>query len=103
MRKSNIDQTWETLANLIRQFGNVLVLAATFNSPNPQLRSLVPEEKLRGLLMRTINFLDDKASISPALGKDAQILRHVQNKLFPSSGNARFYPNSANSSFSSNH
>lgn len=87
---------------MIRQFGNVLVLAATFNSSNSQLRSLVPEEKLRFLLMRTIEFLDDKASISPALGKDAQILRHVQTKLFPSSSNTGYYPTSANSSFTSN-
>ncbi|KAK5073427.1 hypothetical protein LTR70_010251 [Exophiala xenobiotica] len=84
------------------QFGNVLVLAATFNSPNPQLRSLVSEGKLRELLVRTIRFLHDKASISPALGKDAQILRHVQNKLFPSSSSTRFYLDCANSSFSCN-
>ncbi|KAK5081421.1 hypothetical protein PMZ80_011160 [Knufia obscura] len=82
------------------QFGNVLVLAATFNSPDPRLRSLVSEEKLRELLTRTIGFLDDKASVSPALGKDAQILRHVQNELFPRRNVTTFYPSSANSSFS---
>lgn len=81
-----------------RQFGNILVLTAVFSSPNPQLSRLVDEDTLRRLLGRTIHFLDDKAPISPALAKDAHILRCVQSKLFPSLHPA----NSANSSFSSN-
>lgn len=84
-----------------RQFGNVLVLSATYNSPNPQLRSMVSEDTLRKLLVRTIDFLEDKKGISPALGNDARILRHVQAKLFPSSSTAPAMA-SANSSFTSN-
>lgn len=81
-----------------RQFGNVLCLAAAYNSPNPQLSRLVKEDILRNLLVRTIKFLDDKAAISPGLAKDAQILRHVQSRIFPST-----LPLSATTSFSSNH
>lgn len=81
------------------QFGNVLVLAATFTSPDPRLKMLVDEETLRRLLSRTITFLHDKGAISPALAKDAEILRHVQRKLFPS--NSVYSVRSANSSFAS--
>ncbi|KAK5076620.1 hypothetical protein LTS08_005790 [Lithohypha guttulata] len=86
------------------QFGNVLVLAGTFNSTSPFLKSLVPEEILRFLLTRTIRFLDDKAPISPALEEDARILRFVQGKLFPLRTGTTSQPHisSANSSFSSN-
>lgn len=62
---------------------------------------MVPEDTLRRLLMRTIDFLEDKRAISPALGNDAKILRHVQAKLFPSSSSTAPPPVSANSSFTS--
>lgn len=89
MRKLNTSTSSSNSADhYTRQSGNVLVLSATFNSPNPQLRSMVSEVILRTLLTRTIAFLDDKRDISPTLAVDAEILRHVQWKLFPSVSNA---------------
>lgn len=70
------------------QFGNVLVLAATYRAG---LTQLVSRETLERLLGRTISFLNSWQPISPSLAKDAEILQSVQRSLFPA----------ANDSFSS--
>ncbi|KAK5080490.1 hypothetical protein LTR05_008601 [Lithohypha guttulata] len=70
------------LATAHTQIRNTLVLAATYNSPRPQLNHLVPEDTLRRLLLRTISSLENQARISPALNQDAQVLRRIQGRLF---------------------
>ncbi|RMZ92572.1 hypothetical protein DV736_g180, partial [Chaetothyriales sp. CBS 134916] len=65
------------------QFGNMLVLSATFTSSRKELRDLISESLIRKLLDRTIKLLHDNAKISPVLAKDANILRHVRSKIFP--------------------
>ncbi|EER36403.1 C6 finger domain-containing protein [Histoplasma capsulatum H143] len=61
------------------QFGNMLVLSATYMSP---LSQLVDRETLRSLLNRTINFLLQSRHISPTLSKDAEILTLIRQKIF---------------------
>ena len=87
------------MANMdLRQFGNMLVLYATFTSPHPGLRSLVDEGTLRRLHDRTVRILRENEFISPVLAKDLKILEHVKTKVFPPSS----YPvGSTASSFSS--
>ncbi|KIW21762.1 uncharacterized protein PV07_12809 [Cladophialophora immunda] len=67
------------------QFGNMLVLYATFTSPHRGLSSLVQEDVLRRLHHRTVQILRENAAISPVLAKDLQILEHVRLKVFPPS------------------
>lgn len=76
------------------QFGNMLVLAATYNS---DLSYLVDENILRELFERTLKFLKLSDGVSPILRYDAEILRHVRATIFPDS----YGSNSAASSFSS--
>jgi hypothetical protein len=71
-----------TLTDLCSQFGNMLVLAATYNS---HLRKLIKKEKLLNLLDRTIDFLRRHTNISPTLKKDAEILTDVKTQLFATS------------------
>ncbi|PGH33275.1 hypothetical protein GX50_03886 [[Emmonsia] crescens] len=61
------------------QFGNMLVLSATYMSP---LSQLVDREILRTLLDRTIKFLLQSRHISPSLSKDAEILTLIRRKIF---------------------
>ncbi|OAT12878.1 C6 zinc finger domain-containing protein [Blastomyces gilchristii SLH14081] len=61
------------------QYGNMLVLSATYMSP---LSQLVDRETLRALLDRTINFLLQSRHISPTLSKDAEILTLIRRKIF---------------------
>ncbi|EGD94742.1 hypothetical protein TESG_02247 [Trichophyton tonsurans CBS 112818] len=61
------------------QFGNMLVLSATYTS---QLSALVDGDKLCALLDRTIKFLLRSQHISPTLRKDAEILTLIRRKLF---------------------
>ncbi|KAJ5542974.1 hypothetical protein N7461_008977 [Penicillium sp. DV-2018c] len=61
------------------QFGNMLVLSATYMSP---LRELVDEELLERLLRRTINFLLQCENVSPTLRADARILTEIYDKIF---------------------
>ena len=77
-----------------RQFGNVLVLAGTYNS---DLSSLIDGATLRRLIDRTIRFLRYSEAISPTLKHDAEILEHIQSRLFPDPP----VPTAATSSFSS--
>ncbi|CAI7595559.1 unnamed protein product [Penicillium discolor] len=62
------------------QFGNMLVLSATYTS---SLSELVPRSTLERLLRRTIGFLCDK-NISPTLRADARILSEIYEKIFGS-------------------
>ncbi|MCJ1383288.1 hypothetical protein MMC17_006401 [Xylographa soralifera] len=56
------------------QFGNMLVLAATYRS---HLGKLVDKANFLRLLDRTITFLSELSSISSTLEKDAETLRHA--------------------------
>lgn len=66
------------------QFGNMLVLCATYNSDIKALSDLVPKKALVDLLDRTIRFLRLSKDISPVLAKDAELLEHIKATLFPS-------------------
>ncbi|CAI7635289.1 unnamed protein product [Penicillium bialowiezense] len=61
------------------QFGNMLVLSATYMSG---LRELVSETVLERLLKRTISFLAQSEQISPTLRADARILTEIYEKIF---------------------
>ncbi|EKV13385.1 hypothetical protein PDIG_38840 [Penicillium digitatum PHI26] len=61
------------------QFGNMLVLSATFMS---SLNELVEPELLDRLLVRTIGFLIQSENISPTLRADARILTEIYQKIF---------------------
>ncbi|KAJ5888771.1 hypothetical protein N7495_008812 [Penicillium taxi] len=61
------------------QFGNMLVLSATFMS---SLKSLVDPADLQALLNRTINFLLRNKNISPTLRADAKILTQIYLRIF---------------------
>ena len=61
------------------QFGNMLVLIATFNS---DLRYLIDQKTLEELLDRTIKFLQYSEAISPPLQRDAQILIKIRERMF---------------------
>ncbi|CRG90473.1 Estradiol 17-beta-dehydrogenase 11 [Talaromyces islandicus] len=56
------------------QFGNMLVLSATYMS---NLRHLVERDKLEELFLRTIKFLMHSKNVSPTLWQDAQILAGI--------------------------
>ncbi|KAJ5707323.1 hypothetical protein N7488_007124 [Penicillium malachiteum] len=61
------------------QFGNMLVLSATYQS---FLSDLIPRETLKRLLRRTIKFLLVNRHISPTLRADARILTEIYEKIF---------------------
>ncbi|OAX78053.1 hypothetical protein ACJ72_07643 [Emergomyces africanus] len=63
------------------QFGNMLVLSATYMS---HLSQLVDRDTLRALLDRTIKFLLQSRHISPSLSKDAEILTLIRRQIFDS-------------------
>jgi hypothetical protein len=77
------------------QFGNMLVLAATFKS---DLGYMVKEADLVHLLNRTIDFLKFSEAISPTLAQDARVLSWIRSKIFPADENAD-YSMSTSSSF----
>ncbi|KAJ5232717.1 hypothetical protein N7468_005673 [Penicillium chermesinum] len=62
------------------QFGNMLVLAATYHS---ELRELVEGPKFKRLLRRTIKFLLRNENISPTFRADAKILTEIFEDTFP--------------------
>ena len=74
------------------QFGNMLVLAATYRS---HLGKLVEKHNFIRLLDRTIAFLRELAPISTTLETDASILQNVKLIIVTE--------NQASSSFSSTH
>ncbi|OJJ67456.1 hypothetical protein ASPBRDRAFT_343320 [Aspergillus brasiliensis CBS 101740] len=61
------------------QFGNMLVLSATYMS---SLSELVDRNDLDRLLKRTIRFLLQSREISPTLRADAKILSEIYEKIF---------------------
>ncbi|KAH1323326.1 hypothetical protein KXX47_000814 [Aspergillus fumigatus] len=61
------------------QFGNMLVLSATYMS---SLSELVDRNVLEKLLKRTIKFLLQSRYISPSLRADARILTEIYEKIF---------------------
>ncbi|KAJ5790047.1 uncharacterized protein N7518_007058 [Penicillium psychrosexuale] len=66
------------------QFGNMLVLSATYMS---NLRELVDRDLLQRLLEGTIRFLQHTGSGSPSLQADMEILTEIYGKIFtPSIG-----------------
>lgn len=80
MRKSLLAQQAQYLStNLFRQFGNMLVLSATYQSKH--LSWLITREDLLYLLNRTINFLSSLAPISTTLAVDALLLTHIRDKV----------------------
>lgn len=69
--------TWLMITS--RQFGNMLVLSATYMS---SLSELVDRNVLERLLKRTIRFLLQSRHISPSLRADALILTEIYEKIF---------------------
>jgi hypothetical protein len=65
-----------------RQFGNMLVLSATWRTA--YLRELIDQERFQTLLDRTICFLRKLSAISPTCQLDCSILEKVQRVLFGS-------------------
>ena len=63
-----------------RQFGNILVLSATYKSES--LSYLVEKTQLDHLFDRTIKFLDRLGSISKTLRRDMEILVHLKEIVF---------------------
>ncbi|PYH40042.1 putative C6 finger domain protein [Aspergillus saccharolyticus JOP 1030-1] len=61
------------------QFGNMLVLSATYMS---SLSELVDRTDLERLMKRTIRFLLQSREISPSLRADAKILSEIYEKIF---------------------
>ncbi|PYH95408.1 C6 finger domain protein [Aspergillus ellipticus CBS 707.79] len=61
------------------QFGNMLVLSATYMS---NLSELVDRNDLERLFKRTIRFLLQSREISPSLRADAKILSEIYEKIF---------------------
>lgn len=67
------------ISSICRQFGNMLVLSATYMS---SLKELVDTQLLERLLRRTIGFLVQSENISPTLRADARILTEIYIKIF---------------------
>ena len=63
------------------QFGNMLVLAATYQ--HEKLRCYVPRDKLVSLLDRTIASLSQLGAISQTCKADCWILRRIRDRMFP--------------------
>ncbi|CDM33279.1 transcriptional regulator family: Fungal Specific TF [Penicillium roqueforti] len=61
------------------QFGNMLVLSATYMS---SLSKLVAEHDLERILKRTIGFLVQNGNISPTIRADARMLTEIYQKIF---------------------
>ena len=65
-----------------RQFGNLLVLAATHKSKSRTLSALVPATTLSALFDRTIAFLRSLCPLSETLERDARILEALRELVF---------------------
>lgn len=71
---------WTSANSFDRQFGNILVLAASYH--NPYLKQLVDPEQFRKLIERTIVFLRRLAPISLTCDHDCGILERINSLLF---------------------
>ena len=60
------------------QFGNMLVLSATYKS---RLSFMIRRDEIVGLLERTIRFINSHRPTSTALGKDASILEGILSNI----------------------
>lgn len=71
-----------SIANVIlRQFGNMLVLAAVYYDKT--LKRLIEDvPRFKRLLDRTIRFLRRLAPISPTCANDCSILEKIRHRLF---------------------
>ncbi|KKY25262.1 putative c6 zinc finger domain-containing protein [Phaeomoniella chlamydospora] len=63
------------------QFGNMLILAAAYQSP--RLKAYVDRHELERLMRRTIKILEEHKDVSPTLREDALILEQIQGNLPP--------------------
>lgn len=77
----------------------MLVLSAAFNSGPDFIRELIPKERLKGLLERTINFIGNMQLCSPTARQDIRILRTIHRYLFGSPNGTE--PQDAAASFAS--
>ena len=65
-----------------RQFGNLLVLSATYKSKSSTLSKLVPKDTLEHLFERTIRLLRSLVPISESLERDVIILEGLREIIF---------------------
>jgi hypothetical protein len=84
-----------------RQFGNMLVLSATWRTH--YLRKLIDQERFQTLLSRTIGFLRKLSAMSPTCQLDCSILEKIQRVLFgiPPDEKPIYHGEKVSSSFSS--
>ena len=68
------------MLTIYRQFGNMLVLSATWRTHF--LRKLIDQDRFQALLDRTIGFLSKLSSISPTCRDDCKILEKIRLFLF---------------------
>lgn len=68
------------MLTIYRQFGNMLVLSATWRTHF--LRKLIDQDRFQALLDRTICFLSKLSSISPTCRDDCKILEKIRLFLF---------------------
>lgn len=82
MRKFSTQLPMRVIDIVARQFGNILVLSATYKSKSAMLSSLVPREKLEHLFDRTIRLLQNLSPLSESLERDAAILEVLRTIVF---------------------
>jgi len=70
-----------SLTDLSSQFGNVLVLAATYTSKIPWLSELVTRDQISWYLGRTIGFLEKIEPASKTAKVDMEILQELKTNL----------------------
>lgn len=90
-------------ANIVNsQFGNMLVLSATYMSNIDWLRDLVPRSTVESLLIRTIVFLRRLRYISKTALEDIEILQTIGKYMFGHGFSSfNFEPHSVTASFCS--
>jgi hypothetical protein len=71
----------------------MLVLAAVYNCDIDWLKELVPKDKLRRLLRRTITFIRHLQHASSVARSDIVILEEVDRALFGNSDGSNIYQN----------
>jgi hypothetical protein len=81
------------------QFGNMVVLSATYNEQKLRFLNLISKDELVILLDRTIRFLRSLGTVSRTLGYDADILATMRKHVLGGDRGER--PRELNQSFSS--